>query len=153
MNEDDPDNTLIQTVQSHAQTKNRCAISVCNTFESEMAQLSHEERKEFIDHHHESGLSSVIRSVYDVLGLHTFFTAGPQEVRAWPLVKGKTALDAAGVIHTDFQKGFIRAETIHYQDYIDSPSDQSLKESGKLHLKGKDYVMQDGDIIHFRFNV
>lgn len=153
VNEENPDNALVQTVQHHANKKERCAIAVCNTFESEIAQMPPEERKDFVDHTHESGLSTVIRSVYDVLGLHTFFTAGPKEVRAWPLVKGQKAFDAAGVIHTDFQKGFIRAETVHYQDYINSISEQALKECGKIHLKGKDYVVQDGDVMHFRFNL
>ena len=153
VNENSPDNVLVQTVKDHAQKQGRHAIDVCNEFESQMAQIPSEERGELIDSQNESGLSIVIRSVYNVLGLHTFFTAGPKEVRAWPLAKGQTAFDAAGVIHTDFQKGFIRAETIAYQDYIHSTSDQALKEAGKMHLKGKDYVVQDGDIMHFRFNV
>jgi GTP-binding protein YchF len=153
VNEDTPDNTLVQSVQQYAEQKQTCAIAVCNTFESEIAQIAPEERKDLIDDQHMSGLATVIRSVYNVLGLHTFFTAGPKEVRAWPLAKGHTAFDAAGVIHTDFQKGFIRAETIHYTDYIHSLSDQDLKETGKIHLKGKDYVVQDGDVMHFRFNL
>jgi ribosome-binding ATPase len=152
VNENNPDDSLVQEVTNHAHKKHRCVLKLCNEFESQMAQMPPEDREELMITS-ESGLAAVIRSVYDTLGLHTFFTAGPKEVRAWPLIKGQTALDAAGVLHTDFQKGFIRAETIQYQDYIQSASDAALKESGKIYLKGKDYAVQDGDIMHFRFNL
>ena len=155
VNEDDPDNSMVQSVRTtiqNAHGTSQSVIAICNEFEAQMAQLSASDRQEFAQDH-DSGLSAVIRCVYDVLGLHTFFTAGPKEVRAWPIKKGATAYDAAGVIHTDFQKGFIRAETIHYDDYINSASDNALKEAGKIHLKGKEYIVNDGDVMHFRFNV
>ena len=101
----------------------------------------------------EPGLARVIRAGYSLLGLHTFFTAGPKEVRAWTIPKGSTASSAAGKIHTDFEKGFIRAETVGYEDFILGNGEQGAKDRGRWRLEGKDYIVQDGDIIHFRFNV
>lgn len=124
--------------------------------ESEIAELeTYEERKEFLEAIglEESGVARLIRSAYALLDLETYFTAGVQEVRAWTYTKGWKAPQAAGVIHTDFEKGFIRAEVIKYADYIEYGSEQAVKEAGKLFVEGKDYVVQDGDIMHFRFNV
>ena len=101
----------------------------------------------------EAGLDRVIRGGYELLGLQTYFTAGVQEVRAWTIPIGATAPKSAAVIHTDFERGFIRAEVIGYQDYIDNKGEQGSKDAGKWRLEGKDYVVQDGDIVHFRFNV
>ena len=101
----------------------------------------------------EPGLDRVIRAAYSLLGLQTFFTAGPKEVRAWTVAKGASAPQAAGVIHTDFEKGFIRAETIAYDDYVRCKGELGAKEAGKMRLEGKDYVVRDGDVMHFRFNV
>ncbi len=101
----------------------------------------------------ETGLAKIIRTGYGILNLDTFFTIGPKEARAWTVKKGSSAPQAAGVIHTDFEKGFIRAETIAYQDFIQYNGEQGAKESGKFRLEGKEYVVQDGDVMHFRFNV
>ena len=101
----------------------------------------------------EPGLNRVIRAGYTLLGLQTFFTAGPKEVRAWTVTSGATAPQAAGVIHTDFERGFIRAEVIAYDDYVACKGEQGAKEAGKMRLEGKEYVVRDGDVIHFRFNV
>ena len=101
----------------------------------------------------EPGLNRLIRASYKLLGLQTYFTAGVKEVRAWTFKIGATAPEGAGVIHTDFEKGFIKAEVISYQDYIDLSGEQKAKEAGKLRLEGKDYILQDGDVVHFRFNV
>ena len=102
---------------------------------------------------HEPGLDRLIRAAYDLLGLQTYFTAGEKEVRAWTIHKGDTAPQAAGVIHTDFEKGFIRAEVIAYDDFIACKGEQGAKEAGKMRLEGKEYVVKDGDVMHFRFNV
>jgi ribosome-binding ATPase YchF (GTP1/OBG family) len=102
---------------------------------------------------HEPGLDRVIRAGYQLLGLQTYFTAGPKEVRAWTVVRGATAPQAAGVIHTDFEKGFIRAETIAFDDYVKFKGEAGAKEAGRMRLEGKDYVVADGDVMHFRFNV
>jgi hypothetical protein len=102
---------------------------------------------------HEPGLNRVIRAGYQLLGMQTFFTAGPKEVRAWTFHKGATAPQAAGVIHTDFEKGFIRAETIAFADYVALNGEHGAKEAGKMRLEGKEYLVQDGDVMHFRFNV
>ena len=101
----------------------------------------------------EPGLNRLIRSAFNLLGLHTYFTVGPKEVRAWTIKKNSSAPKAAGVIHTDFERGFIRAEVIKYQDYINLKSETAVREAGKLRSEGKDYIVEDGDIIHFRFNV
>jgi ribosome-binding ATPase YchF (GTP1/OBG family) len=101
----------------------------------------------------EPGLNRLIRAAYDLLGLQTYFTAGEKEVRAWTMHKGDTAPQAAGVIHTDFEKGFIRAEVIAYDDYVKFKGEQGSKEAGKMRLEGKEYIVRDGDVMHFRFNV
>jgi ribosome-binding ATPase YchF (GTP1/OBG family) len=101
----------------------------------------------------EPGLNRLIRATYELLGLQTYFTAGPKEVRAWTMHRGDTAPQAAGVIHTDFEKGFIRAEVIAYDDFINYKGEQGAKEAGKMRLEGKDYIVRDGDVMHFRFNV
>lgn len=124
--------------------------------ESEIAELdTWEERKEFLEEIglSESGVSRLIRAAYSLLDLQTYFTAGPDEVRAWTFLRGTKAPQAAGIIHTDFEKGFIRAEVIKYDDYVTLGSETAVKEAGKMGVEGKDYVVQDGDIMHFRFNV
>ncbi len=131
-------------------------LKICAQIESEVAGLeSEEEKKEFLDSVGlaETGLSQIIRNSYDLLDLITFFTVGPKECHAWTLKKGFNAPKAAGVIHTDFEKGFIRAETISFKDYIDLGGEDGAKNAGKLRLEGKDYIVQDGDVFHFRFNV
>jgi len=122
--------------------------------EEEIAQLPGEERKDFLDSLglDEPGLNRLIRTGYDLLGLLTFFTVGPKETRAWTVVKGSRAPQAAGAIHTDFEHGFIRAETIAYGDYISGKGEAGARDAGKFRLEGKDYVVADGDVMHFRFN-
>jgi ribosome-binding ATPase YchF (GTP1/OBG family) len=130
-------------------------VVICNKLESEIIELEDDERAEFLAElgMEEPGLNRVIRAGYQLLDLHTYFTAGPKEVRAWTVRVGATAPEAAGVIHTDFQKGFIRAEVIGYDDFIAYGGEQGAKDAGRWRLEGKDYVVQDGDVIHFRFNV
>ena len=124
--------------------------------EADIAELeSYEERQLFLEDMglDEPGVSKLIRSAYELLNLFTYFTAGEKEVRAWTIPIGSTAPQAAGVIHTDFEKGFIRAETISYEDYVAFGSESKVKEAGKMRVEGKDYVVKDGDVMHFRFNV
>src|ERR687884_2222767 len=123
--------------------------------ESQTADMSDEDKKIFLDDlgMDEPGLNRVIRAVYTLLGLQPYFTAGPKEVRAWTVPAGATAPQAAGVIHTDFERGFIRAEVATYDDFVAHGGEQGAKEAGKLRLEGKEYVVRDGDVIHFRFNV
>jgi len=130
-------------------------VSICAALEAEIIQLDEEERGEFMEEMGltEPGLNRVIRAGYHLLGLQTYFTAGVKEVRAWTVKKGATAPQAAGVIHTDFEKGFIRAEVIAYDDFVEYNGEQGAKEAGKLGVQGKEYIMQDGDVVHFRFNV
>ncbi len=130
-------------------------VAICNKLEAEIAELDNEERKEFLADMgmEEPGLDRVIRAGYHLLGLQTYFTAGVKEVRAWTVKQNATAPQAAGVIHTDFEKGFIRAEVTAYQDFIQFKGEQGAKEAGKWRLEGKEYRVQDGDVIHFRFNV
>ncbi|NCV32796.1 MAG: DUF933 domain-containing protein [Betaproteobacteria bacterium] len=124
-------------------------------YEAEIADMSHEDKAVFLADMgmNEPGLNRVIRAAFTLLGLQTYFTAGPKEVRAWTIRKGFTAPQAAGVIHTDFERGFIRAETIAFPDYIQYKGESGSKEAGKMRLEGKDYVVRDGDVMHFRFNV
>jgi GTP-binding protein YchF len=138
-----------------AKTQRAGAIAIAARIEEELAQLPPAERNEFLASLglSEPGLNRVIRAGYDLLGLITFFTAGPKEARAWTVVKGARAQQAAGVIHSDFEKGFIRAETIAYDDYIAGNGEAGAREAGKFRLEGKEYVVQDGDVMHFRFNV
>ena len=149
------DNPHLDTVREIAAAENAVVVAICNKLESEIVELDDEERVEFLAEMgmDEPGLNRVIRAGYELLNLHTYFTAGPKEVRAWTVRVGATAPEAAGVIHTDFQKGFIRAEVISYDDFIQYKGEQGAKDAGRWRLEGKDYVVQDGDVIHFRFNV
>ena len=136
--------------------ENAEVLLICAGIEAEIAELeSKEERMEFIESMglHEPGVNRIIRAAYNLLQLYTYFTAGEKEVRAWTIRKGWKAPAAAGVIHTDFEKGFIRAEVIKYADYIKYGSESAVKEAGKMNVEGKEYVVEDGDIMHFRFNV
>jgi hypothetical protein len=128
---------------------------VCAKLESEIADLEGDDKQAFLDDLGlaEPGLDRVIHAGYKLLGLQTYFTAGPKEVRAWTIHVGDTAPQAAGVIHTDFEHGFIRAEVIAFADFIAAKGEHGAKEAGKMRLEGKDYVMRDGDVVHFRFNV
>jgi GTP-binding protein YchF len=148
-------NPLLDKVQEYAKKENAPVVAVCAKVEAEIADLSDEDKEVFLADMgmHEPGLNRVIRAGYELLGLLTYFTAGPKEARAWTVAKGATAPQAAGVIHTDFEKGFIRAETIAYDDYVRFKGEAGSKEAGKMRLEGKDYVVADGDVMHFRFNV
>lgn len=148
-------NPLLEAVQNLAQQENASIVALCAATEAELVELEDEDRKEFMDDLglSEPGLHRVIRAGYDLLGLQTYFTAGVKEVRAWTVHKGATAPQAAGVIHTDFEKGFIRAEVIAYDAFIACNGEQGAKEAGKLRLEGKEYIVCDGDVMHFRFNV
>ncbi len=149
------DNPHLDVVREIAAQENAVVVAICNKLESEIVELDDDERLEFLQEMgmEEPGLNRVIRAGYQLLNLHTFFTAGVKEVRAWTVRVGATAPEAAGVIHTDFQKGFIRAEVISYEDFIAYRGEQGAKDAGRWRLEGKDYVVQDGDVIHFRFNV
>jgi GTP-binding protein YchF len=148
-------NPYLNKVRMIALQEKTSVVRICAAMEAEIAQLPESERDEFLRSMsiEEPGLNSLIRAGYQLLDLQTFFTAGPKEVRAWTIPKNTKAPQAAGVIHTDFEKGFIRAEVISYEDYIRFQGEQGVKAMGKLRLEGKDYVVQDGDIMHFRFNV
>jgi GTP-binding protein YchF len=148
-------NALLAQVQAHAAKESAPVVAVCAKVEAEIADLSDEDKEIFLADMgmHEPGLNRVIRAGYSLLGLQTYFTAGPKEVRAWTVTAGSTAPQAAGVIHTDFEKGFIRAETIAFDDYVACKGEVGAKEAGKMRLEGKDYVVRDGDVMHFRFNV
>lgn len=130
-------------------------VPICAAIEAEISQLDDEDKAMFLDDmgFEEPGLNRVIRGGYQLLDLETYFTAGVKEVRAWTIRKGSTAPQATGVIHTDFERGFIRAEVIAYNDYVTLGGENAAKEKGKMRLEGKEYIVQDGDIIHFRFNV
>ncbi len=149
------DNPALAKVEKLAQAEGAVVVPLCAAIEAELAELSAEEKQEFLADMglDEPGLARVIRAGFRLLGLHTYFTAGPKEVRAWTIRVRATAPQAAGVIHSDFERGFIRAEVIAYEDYIRYRGEQGAKEAGKLRLEGKEYVMQDGDVVHFRFNV
>ena len=148
-------NPLLDKVTELATAEGAPVVSVCASIESEMVELDEEELGEFLEELglKEPGLNRVIRAGYALLGLQTYFTAGVKEVRAWTVKIGATAPEAAGVIHTDFQKGFIRAEVTAYDDFIQYNGEQGAKEAGRLRLEGKEYIVQDGDVMHFRFNV
>lgn len=149
------DNPLLTSVKEYAQNNYASTVAVCANIEAEIAELDDDEKQDFLEELglNEPGLNRVIRSGYELLNLQTYFTAGPKEVRAWTTLKGSTAPQGAGKIHTDFEKGFIRAEVIGYDDYIACGGEQGAKERGKWRLEGKEYIIQDGDVIHFRFNV
>ena len=148
-------NPLLNSVISRAKNENSPVVAICAKIESEIAELEDEDKILFLSELglEEPGLDRVIRAAYDLLGLQTYFTAGVQEVRAWTVKKGATAPQAAGVIHTDFERGFIRAEVIAYAEYVKNKGEQGSKEAGKMRLEGKEYIVQDGDVMHFRFNV
>jgi len=149
------DNHHIDSLNDAVTKERNSIIKICASLEEQLNDLNEEDRKLFLDDYNlkESGLDKLIRVSYDALSLLTYFTAGDKEVRAWTIVKGSTAPNAAGVIHTDFEKGFIKAEVIKYVDFIKYGSEIKCKEHGKLSIEGKDYVVNDGDIMHFRFNV
>ena len=149
------DNPHLKAVEEYAAKERSEVVAICAAIEAEIAVLDEEDKAEFLADFgaKEPGLNRVIRHGYNLLGLQTFFTAGPKEVRAWTTKVGATAPQAAGEIHTDFEKGFIRAETISYADFVELGGEHGAKEAGKLRLEGKDYIVQEGDIMHFRFNV
>jgi GTP-binding protein YchF len=149
------DNPLLEQVRGFAAREGAPVVAVCAKVEAEIADLSDDDKAVFLDDMgmHEPGLNRMIRAGYGLLGLQTYFTAGPKEVRAWTVSTGATAPQAAAVIHTDFEKGFIRAETIAFDDYVKFKGEAGSKEAGKMRLEGKDYVVHDGDVMHFRFNV
>jgi GTP-binding protein YchF len=157
-NVDDKDfehNPLVEKLREYVAREGAPVVEICAALEAEIADLPDEDKKVFLADLgvEEPGLNRLIRAAYDLLGLQTYFTAGPKEVRAWTIHKGDTAPQAAGVIHTDFERGFIRAEVISFDDYIAGNGEQGAKEAGRMRLEGKDYVVQDGDVVHFRFNV
>lgn len=148
-------NPYLDAVISIAEAEGSVVVPICNKLEAEISELEDDEKIEFLQEMgmQEPGLNRVIRAGYNLLGLQTYFTAGPKEVRAWTIPVGATAPNAAGKIHTDFEKGFIRAEIVGYDDYIAGNGEQGAKDAGKWRLEGKDYIVADGDVIHFRFNV
>lgn len=149
------DNSLLERVRDFASREGAPVVPICAALESEMVELSDEDKKVFLADVglDEPGLNRMIRAAFDLLGLQTYFTAGVKEVRAWTIHKGDTAPKAAAVIHTDFERGFIRAEVIGYDDFVACKGEQGAKEAGKMRLEGKEYVVKDGDVMHFRFNV
>jgi len=149
------DNSLLDKVQALADAEGAIVVSVCAAIEAEIVALDESDRDEFLSELglDEPGLNRVVRGGYSLLGLDTYFTAGPKEVRAWTIPHNAKAPKAASVIHTDFERGFIRAEVIAYEDFVACKGEQGAKEAGKLRSEGKEYVVKDGDIIHFRFNV
>ena len=148
-------NPYLDIVKAIADKENAIVVPVCAAIESEIAELDDDEKAEFMADMglEEPGLNRVIRGGYSLLNLHTYFTAGVKEVRAWTVAIGATAPQAAGVIHTDFEKGFIRAEVVGYDDFVQYNGEAGAKEAGKWRLEGKDYIVKDGDVMHFRFNV
>jgi ribosome-binding ATPase len=148
-------NPLLAAVEKRAEVDGSIVVAVCAAIEAEIAQLEEAERSEFLAELglKEPGLNRVIRAAYKLLGLETYFTAGPKEVRAWTVRIGATAPQAAGAIHTDFERGFIRAEVIAFADYLAGKGEAGARDAGKLRLEGKEYIVQEGDVMHFRFNV
>jgi GTP-binding protein YchF len=148
-------NPLLDRVNDYAVKEGAPVVAICAAMEAEIAGLDDDDKAAFLADMglQEPGLDRLIHATYALLGLETYFTAGEKEVRAWTIHKGSTAPQAAGVIHTDFERGFIRAEVINYEDYIALKGEQGAKEAGKMRLEGKEYVVQDGDVMHFRFNV
>ncbi|GGW75910.1 redox-regulated ATPase YchF [Alteromonas halophila] len=149
------DNPYLDEVKAIAEGENAVVVAVCASIESEIAELDDDEKEEFMQDMglEEPGLNRVIRAGYNLLNLQTYFTAGVKEVRAWTYPEGSTAPQAAGKIHTDFEKGFIRAEVVSYDDFVEFNGEQGAKDAGKWRLEGKEYIVKDGDVIHFRFNV
>jgi GTP-binding protein YchF len=148
-------NPHLEAVRRHAAAEGAPVVAVCAAIEAEIADMSADDKAVFLADMgmSEPGLNRVINAGYVLLGLQTFFTAGPKEVRAWTVRRGSTAPQAAGAIHTDFERGFIRAEVIAYEDYVKCKSEQAAKEAGRMRVEGKDYVVKDGDVVFFRFNV
>ena len=148
-------NPLLEQVEKHAATEGAMVVPVCAAVENELSGMTAEEKQELLTDLGlpEPGLNRIIRAGYSLLGLQTYFTAGVKEVRAWTIAKNATAPQAAGVIHTDFEKGFIRAEVIGYEDFVTYKGENGAKEAGKWRLEGKEYIVKDGDVMHFRFNV
>ena len=149
------DNEYVKEVKEYASKEGSKVVSLCAKVEEDLSEMSKEEKDEMfamlgVEH---SGLDELIKTTYDILGLETYFTVGKDEVRAWTFKKGMNAKECAGIIHTDFEKGFIRAEVMSYDDIVRLGSELKVREAGLLRLEGKDYLMQDGDICHFRFNV
>lgn len=148
-------NPLLDVVTAIAEAEEAVVVAICSKMEEEIAELDDEEKIDFLEEMglDEPGLNRVIRAGYELLDLHTYFTAGVKEVRAWTIPIGATAPQAAGKIHTDFEKGFIRAEVVGYDDFVSNKGENGAKEAGKWRLEGKDYIVKDGDVVHFRFNV
>ncbi len=148
-------NPLLERVREYAAKEGAPVVAVCAKIEAEIADLPDEDKEIFLADMgmHEPGLNRLIRAGYTLLGLQTYFTVGPKEVRAWTITAGSTAPQAAGVIHTDFEKGFIRAQTIAYDDFVAHKGEQGAKEAGKMRAEGKEYVVRDGDVLNFLFNV
>ena len=149
------DNPLLDRLRERGALEHAPVVAISAALEAQIADLDADDKALFLDDMGmtEPGLDRVIRAAYELLGLHTYFTAGPKEVRAWTIPFGATAAQAAGVIHTDFERGFIRAEVIAYDDYVAHNGEQGAKEAGRMRLEGRDYVVRDGDVMHFRFNV
>jgi hypothetical protein len=147
-------NSYVKKVLEHAKIEGSPVVQICGKIESEIAELSEEEKLSFLKDMgmEEPGLNRVIRAGYELLGLETYFTAGETEVRAWTIPKGSKAPQAAGVIHTDFEKGFIKAEVYHFNDLMKHKSESAIRDAGAMRLEGKEYVVRDGDIMHFRFS-
>ena len=148
-------NKWVQQIRDFARKEGSEVVVISAQVESELAELPEEDRQEFLESlgATEGGLKSLIRATYDLLGLQTYFTTGPKETRAWTIHKGMTAPQAAGVIHSDFEKGFIRAQTVAYKDLVENGSEKAAKEKGLVRSEGKDYVVQEGDVMLFLFNV
>ncbi len=148
-------NPLLERVREYAAKEGAPVVAVCAKIEAEIADLPDEDKEIFLADMgmHEPGLNRLIRAGYTLLGLQTYFTVGPKEVRAWTITAGSTAPQAAGVIHTDFEKGFIRAQTIAYDDFVAHKGEQGAKEAGKMRAEGKEYIVRDGDVLNFLFNV
>jgi GTP-binding protein YchF len=148
-------NPLLDKIVELGKKENSPVVSICAKIEAEISDLEDEDKALFLEELGltEPGLDRVVRAAYALLGLETYFTAGVKEVRAWTVRKGSTAPQAAGVIHTDFERGFIRAEVIGFEDFVVNKGEQGSKEAGKMRLEGKEYIVKDGDVMHFRFNV
>ncbi|HNN63325.1 MAG TPA: DUF933 domain-containing protein, partial [Candidatus Obscuribacter sp.] len=152
----DPDkNKFVAALKAKAQEEGRPVVVISAQIEAELSALEPEEKASYLESLgvKDSGVNTLIRAAFDLLGLKTYFTAGEKEVRAWPFETGYTAPQCAGIIHTDFERGFIKAEVIGYDDYVTAGSEKTAKEKGLMRLEGKEYIMKDGDVVHFRFNV
>jgi ribosome-binding ATPase YchF (GTP1/OBG family) len=148
-------NPFLERLREYAAKQNAPVVAICAKTEAELADMADEDRLLFLQEmgQEEPGLNRLIRAAFKLLGLQTYFTAGPKEVRAWTIHIGDTAPQAAGVIHTDFERGFIRAQTIAFDDYIACKGEQGAKDAGKMRAEGKEYVVKDGDVLNFLFNV